>query len=159
MQDNKIPVTPQGYVKMKEDLRVLKAVERPAIVKEIEEARAQGDLSENAEYQYAKEKQGLIEARIRDLEAKFSMANVVDVTKLKGSKVVFGATVTLMDLDTDEEITYRIVGDYESDIENNLIAFSAPLARGLIGKEVGDEVKIKTPGGMREVEILKVEYI
>ena len=154
----KIPMTPFGFNKMKDELKRLTSVERPQIVKEIEVARAHGDLSENAEYHAAREKQGLVEAKIRDLQDKLGRADVIDVTRHRGDTVVFGSTVTLLDLDTDEEHTYRIVGDDESDINQGLLSILAPIARGLIGKREGDEVQIKTPGGTRELEILTIEY-
>jgi len=155
----KVPMTPAGFASMKEELKRLTSVERPQITKEIEIARAHGDLSENAEYHAAREKQGMVEAKIRDIQNKLGRAEVIDVTKMRGDRVVFGSTVTLLDLDTDDELTYRIVGDDESDINKNLLSIQAPIARGLIGKREGEEVAIKTPGGSRELEILSVEYI
>ena len=155
----KVPMTPAGFAKMKEELKRLTSVERPQITKEIEIARAHGDLSENAEYHAAREKQGMVEAKIRDIQNKLGRADVIDVTKMRGDRVVFGSTVTLLDLATDDELTYRIVGDDESDINKNLLSIQAPIARGLIGKREGEEVEIKTPGGSRELEILSVEYI
>jgi transcription elongation factor GreA len=150
-------MTPQGAQKMKEHLARLKE-ERPRISKEIETAREHGDLRENAEYHAAKERQGMVEAQIKDLEDKISRSEVIDPTKLTGSKVRFGATLTLTNLDTDEECSYQIVGADEADINRGLISVSAPLARALIGKEVGDEVKVELPGGVRNYEIVSVEF-
>ena len=153
------PMTPAGYRKLQETLDHLKRVERPGVIKEIEVARAHGDLSENAEYQYAKEKQSFIEGRILDLEAKVAGAQVIDPVKLSGERVVFGATVSLLDLDTDEEMTYSIVGEDEADIKLNRISVLSPIARGLIGKELGDEVSIRTPKGERSFEIMDLEFV
>ncbi len=154
----KIPMTRAGLEKIQAELDHLKSVERPAIIESIQEARAHGDLSENAEYHAAREKQGYIEARIKDLEAKTGMADVVDVSKLSGDEVKFGATVTLMDEDTEEKIVYQIVGEEESNIKAKLISIQSPLARALIGKSVGDSTEVKTPGGTRYYEVLKVEF-
>ena len=156
--DQKIPITPRGYARLKEELAALKA-ERPKISKMIEEARGHGDLSENADYDAAKEKQGLTEARIRDLEAKIALANVIDPSKLSGDRVVFGATVTLSDTDSGEEVTYTIVGEEEADIKAARIAITAPVARALIGKEVGDTARVKTPKGGRELEIMAIKFL
>lgn len=156
---NKIPMTREGHQKLKDELERLKREERPKVVEEIEAARAHGDLSENAEYDAAKERQGFIEGRIKELKAKISNAEVIDPTDLSGDRVVFGATVTIFDFDSDEEKTYKIVGDDESDIKENKISYSSPIARAMIGKEVGEEVTINTPGGQREVEIMDVEFI
>ena len=150
------PMTPRGQTRLKDELKRLKEVERPAVIRAIEEARAHGDLSENAEYSAAKERQSFIEGRIRELEAKLAMANVIDPSRLTGEKVVFGATVTLSD--GDEETTYTIVGEDEADIKAGLISITAPVARAIIGREVGDSVKVKTPKGMREFEIVKVSF-
>ena len=150
------PMTPRGQSLLKEELKRLKEVERPAVIRAIEEARAHGDLSENAEYSAAKERQSFIEGRIRELEAKLAMANVIDPSRLSGEKVVFGATVTLSD--GDEETTYTIVGEDEADIKSGLISITAPVARAIIGREVGDSVKVKTPKGLREIEIVKVSF-
>lgn len=154
----KFPMTPRGAQAMKEELARLKE-ERPKISREIGTAIEHGDLSENAEYHAAKEKQGLNEAKIRDLEDKLSRAEIIDPTKLSGDKVKFGATVTLTDLDKDEEVQYQIVGADEADIDRGLISISAPLARSLIGKSVGDEVVLKLPAGDRHYEIGSVEYV
>ena len=155
---DKFPMTPRGQQRMKDELKRLKEVERPAVVLAIEEARGHGDLSENAEYDAAKNEQGLIEARVRDLETKLALANVIDPGSLSGERVVFGATVTVVDAETDEEQTFTIVGDDEADIKSGLISISAPMTRALIGREVGDAVRVKTPKGMREVEVKKVSF-
>ena len=138
--------------------RSFKSVERPAIIQAIAEARAHGDLSENAEYHSAKEKQSFIEGRIKELEGVISLADVIDPTKLSGT-IKFGATVEIVDEDTDEEKTYQIVGEYEADIENGRLNIKSPLARALIGKDEGDSIEVRTPGGDRGYEILKVSYI
>lgn len=151
-------MTVSGHEALKAELRRLKSEERPAIVKAIEEARAHGDLSENAEYAAAKEKQSFIETRIREVEGKLARAQVIDTSKLSGERVVFGATVTILDYASDQEQTWTIVGDDESSVEDRKIGVSSPIARALIGKEEGDEVQIKTPGGTKEAEILKVEF-
>lgn len=154
----RFPMTPAGYARMKKQLDQLKRVERPGISAAIEEARAHGDLKENAEYHAAKEKQGLIEARIREYEAKVSLAQVIDPTTLSGSRVTFGATVRLMDNDTDEEVTYSIVGADEADVKSRLLNYLSPIAAGLMGKEVDDDVEIRTDGGKRSFTILAIEY-
>lgn len=154
----KIPVTKDGFVKMEADLKNLKLVERPAIIKAIAEAREHGDLSENAEYSAAKEKQSFIEGRISDLEARISRAQVIDVSSLSGDSVKFGATVTVIDEDTEEKAIYQIVGDYEADMTARKLAINAPLSRALIGKSVGDSVEVNTPKGQKFYEIAKVEY-
>ncbi len=154
----KIPLTRAGYEKLEAELRHFKSVERPAIIQAIAEARAHGDLSENAEYHSAKEKQSFIEGRIKELEGVISLADVIDPTKLSGT-VKFGATVKIVDEDTDEEKTYQIVGEYEADIENGRLNVKSPLARALIGKDEGDSIEVRTPGGDRGYEILKVSYI
>jgi transcription elongation factor GreA len=154
----KIPMTPAGHAKLKEELKRLKEVDRPANVKAIEVARGHGDLSENADYSAAKEKQSFIEGRIRDIEAKLAFADVIDPTRLSGERVVFGATVTIEDPDTSEKQTYRIVGEDEADIKNGTISVTAPVARAMIGREVGDTVRVKTPKGFRELEIVEVKF-
>jgi transcription elongation factor GreA len=154
----KIPMTPTGHRALKEELKRIKEVDRPANVKAIEEARGHGDLSENADYSAAKEKQSFIEGRIRDLEAKLAFADVIDPAKLSGDKVVFGATVTVEDTDTSEQQTYRIVGEDEADIKSGRISITAPVSRAMIGREVGDTVKVRTPKGMRELEIISVKF-
>ncbi len=155
--DERIPMTPRGQQALRDELRRLKE-ERPRISKEIEEARGHGDLSENAEYHAAKEKQGHTEARIRELEAKLALSHVIDPGRLSGSKVVFGATVKLLDSDSGDEVTYRIVGDHESDIKSGLISINAPLARAMIGRETGDTVRLRTARGLREYEIADVRF-
>jgi transcription elongation factor GreA len=157
MSTQQFPMTPRGQTLLKDELKRLKEIERPAVIKAIEEARAHGDLSENAEYSAAKERQSFIEGRIRELEAKLAMANVIDPSRLSGEKVVFGATVTLSD--GDDETTYTIVGEDEADIKSGLISISAPVARAIIGREVGDAVKVKTPKGLRELEIVKISFM
>jgi len=154
----KVPMTPQGAVKLREELNRLKE-ERPKISRDIETAREHGDLSENAEYHAAKERQGMIEARIKDIEDKLSRAEIIDPSKLTGPKVRFGATVGLFNIDTEEEVKYRIVGAEEADLAQGTISISAPLARAIIGREVGDEVKVTLPVGQRKYEITNVEYI
>ena len=154
----KIPMTRVGLTKIQTELDHLKSVERPAVIEAIQEARSHGDLSENAEYHAAREKQGYIEARIKDLEAKAGMADVVDVASLSGDEVKFGATITLVDEDTDEETAYQIVGEEESNIKEKLLSIQSPLARALIGKKTGASIEVKTPGGVRYYEVLKVEF-
>lgn len=152
-------MTVRGEQKLRQELEVLMK-RRPLISQAIAEARELGDLKENAEYHAAREEQGICEAQIRDIEYKLSVAQVIDVTKMPNSgKVIFGTTVTLLNLDTDEETTYRIVGDDEADFKQNLISVNSPIARGLIGKMEGDEVQIATPGGTKEFEIVEVQYI
>ena len=158
MSIRRYPITPAGHADLKAELRRLIEVERPYIVKAIEIARAHGDLSENAEYDYAKDRQGMIEATIRDLDAKLSLAEVIDPSKLEGDVVRFGAPVSLEDVDTDEQLTYQIVGGFESDVSLGKISFEAPIGRALIGKEVDDEVIIKVPKGSRPVLITDVQY-
>lgn len=155
---DKIAVTTAGFKRLEAELKQLKSVERPAVIEAIAEARAHGDLSENAEYSAAKEKQGFVEGRIQELEAVISRADRIDVAAIKSDKVVFGATVTIVDEDTDEESTYQIVGDYEADIKEGRIALAAPVSRALIGKVVGDSIEVKLPKGERAYEILKIVY-
>ena len=153
-------MTVQGAEKLRVELHELKSVKRPAVIQAIAEAREHGDLKENAEYHAAREQQGFIEGRIQDIEAKLSNAHIIDVTKLPSSgKVIFGATVTILNLDSEEEVTYRIVGDDEADIKNNLISVNSPIARGLIGKAVDDVANITTPKGVVEFEITDVQYL
>ena len=158
MAMDRYPTTPSGLKKMEGELKKLREVDRPANVRAIEEAREHGDLSENAEYKAAKEEQSLIAGRLEYLEDRISRANVIDPSKLSGDRVVFGAKVSLENLDTEEETIYRIVGDDEADIEKGTISISSPIARGLIGKEAGDEVKVVTPAGSRKFEIVDVEF-
>ena len=156
--DQKFPMTPSGHAWMKAQLKKHKEVDRIANAKAIEIARGHGDLSENADYDAAKEEQGLLEARIREYEAKLAMSEVIDPTTLSGDKVMFGATVTIEDSDTGEAKTYCIVGEHEADIKRGFISITAPVARALIGKHEGDEVQVKTPKGVREFEITSVEW-
>ena len=156
---SKVPLTARGAEKLQTELEELKRVARPKVIKAIAEAREHGDLKENAEYHAAREQQGFIEGRIKDLEAKLSHAQIIDVTSLDaGGKVVFGATVDLLELDNDQEFTYQIVGEDEADIKQGLISVSSPIARALIGKSAGDDVFLQTPNGPREFEILEVRY-
>jgi len=157
---SKVPLTAKGAEMLREELRRLKSEERPRIVEAIATARAHGDLKENAEYHAAKEQQGLTEARIRDIEAKLSNAQIIDVTALSpDGRVVFGSTVRLFDLDSDEESSYRIVGEDEADIKSGLLSVASPIARALIGKYEGDTVEVTTPGGKKTYEISGVEYV
>ncbi|WP_041417788.1 transcription elongation factor GreA [Shewanella woodyi] len=157
---NKVPMTIVGADQLRKELDYLKFEKRPKIAEAIGEARELGDLKENAEYHAAREEQGLCEARVRDLEGKLSNAQIIDVTKMQNTgRIIFGTTVTILNIDTDVETTYRIVGDDEANIKENLLSVSSPIARGLIGKNVDDEVTISTPGGMTEYEITAVEYI
>lgn len=154
----RIPMTAQGFTRLQEELRHLKMVERSAVIKAISEARALGDLSENAEYHAARERQGFVEGRIAELEAKLSLAEVIDVAKLSGNTVRFGASIKLIDEDTEEECAYQIVGVDEADINQGLLSISAPLARSLIGKKAGDSVEVRTPGGAKTYEIVSVAF-
>ena len=155
-----IPMTVRGAEQLREELDFLKNVRRPEIIKAIAEAREHGDLKENAEYHAAREQQGFCEGRIQEIEGKLSNAQVIDVTKMPNNgKVIFGATVMLLNTDTDEELTYRIVGDDEADIKSGLISVNSPIARGLISKELDDTVNITTPGGVVEFDIIEVNYI
>ena len=153
-----IPVTKAGFETLEAEHKDLKSVRRPAVIAAIAEAREHGDLSENAEYHAAREQQSFIEGRIQELDAVLGRAQVIDPTTLSGDSVKFGATVQIVDEETDEEATYQIVGDYEADMENGKISISAPIARALIGKSEGDSVSVKTPKGTKNYEILKVEY-
>jgi transcription elongation factor GreA len=159
MADASVPMTNKGHQRLLEELKRLKTVERPKNVREIEEARGHGDLSENAEFHAAKERQSLLDVQIREIEDKLARAQVIDVSKLSGDKVVFGATVSLADSDTGDKVVYQIVGDHEAEPKNGKISISSPVARGLIGKNQGDEVQVRTPTGVRTFEILSVEYI
>ena len=151
-------MTGEGYTALDEELKRLKTQERPAVIAAIAEARSHGDLSENAEYHAAKERQGWIEGRIAEIEDKISRAQVIDVSKLSGSQVKFGATVTVVDEDTEEEGRYQIVGEHEADVKAGRISIASPIARAMIGKEQGDVVEVNTPGGVKAYEILKVEW-
>ena len=155
----RIPMTSAGLKALEHEINQLKTVERPSIIKMIAEARAHGDLSENAEYHAAKERQAFVEGRVIELEDQIGRADVIDVSKLSGSTVKFGATVTLVDEDTDEKKKFQIVGDVEADAKKGRISISSPLSRALIGKGKGDTVEVAAPGGARSYEILKVEYV
>jgi len=157
---NKVPLTKKGAENLQAELQQLKTVDRPRIIQAIAEARAHGDLKENAEYHAAREQQSFAEGRIKDIEGKLSNANIIDVTSLDaGGKVVFGATVDMADEDTGEELTYQIVGEDEADIKQGLISVSSPIARALIGKEEGDVATVVAPGGERNLEIVEVRYV
>ncbi len=155
----KVPMTKKGAERLQQELTNLKSVERPAIIAAIAEAREHGDLSENAEYHAAREKQSFIEGRIQELESAMSCADIIDTAALSGDTVVFGATVSLMDEDTEDELKYQIVGQYEADLEHGRISVSAPLARALIGKSVGDTAELASPKGKKSYEILEIEYV
>jgi transcription elongation factor GreA len=155
----RIPMTADGFRALENEVNQLKAVERPAIIKMISEARAHGDLSENAEYHAAKERQAFIEGRVIELEDMLGRADVIDVSKLSGATVKFGATVTMVDEDTDQKRKYQIVGDHEADATRGRISISSPIARALIGKAKGDTVEVSAPGGARSYEVLKVEFV
>jgi transcription elongation factor GreA len=154
----KIPMTPDGYARLEGELKHLKAVERPAVIKAISEARDHGDLSENAEYHAARERQSFIEGRVAELEDKIARAEIIDVTKLSGKVIKFGAKVTLADEDSGDESTYQIVGAEEADVEKGRLSVTSPLARALIGKQTGDSVEVTTPRGSKAYEIIKVRY-
>ena len=155
---NKFPMTVEGFQQLEDELKQLKAVERPEVIRAIAEARDHGDLSENAEYHAARERQSFIEGRVAELEAKIARAEVIDVSKLSGDQVMFGATVTVADEDTDEKLTYQIVGQDEADIKEGRLSIVAPLARALIGKCVGDSVEVATPGGSKSYEVVKIAF-
>jgi len=155
----RIPMTAEGHQALVEELKNLKSVERPSVIAAIAEAREHGDLSENAEYHAAKERQSFIEGRIAELDDKLARADVIDLAKLSGTKVRFGATVTLVDVDTEEEHAYKIVGEDEADIAAGKVSVSSPIARALIGKEEGDEAEVSAPGGAKAYEIAKVEFV
>ena len=153
------PMTIPGYESLKAELKQLTSKDRPAVINAISTAREHGDLKENAEYHAAKEQQGFIEGRIQELNAKLALANVIDITKLSGEKIVFGATVSFVDVDTDEESNYQLVGVDEADLKINKISISSPIARALVGKSVGDTLVIPIPKGKIEIEILEVKFI
>ncbi len=157
--EKKIPMTQQGYNKLEEELRHLKNVERPTVIKAIADAREHGDLSENAEYHAARERQGFIEGRISELEDKTSRADIIDPSKISGDQVKFGATVTLLDEDTGETVTYQVVGSDESDIKQGFLSITSPLARALIGKSVDNSIEVITPSGSKAYSIKKIEFI
>ena len=154
----RIPMTAEGYKTLEDEINHLKVVERPTVIRMIEEARAHGDLSENAEYHAAKERQAFIEGRVVELEDKLSRADIIDISKLSGGTVKFGATVTLIDEDSDSKVKYQLVGDLEANAKKGRISISSPIARALIGKAKGDTVEVAAPGGARSYEILKVEF-
>jgi transcription elongation factor GreA len=154
----KIPMTSSGYNDLDMELKKLRSSERPTIIKAIAEAREHGDLSENAEYHSAREKQSFKEGRIKELESAIGLAEIIDISKLSGA-IKFGATVKLIDEDTELEVTYKFVGEFEADLEKNLLNIKSPLARALIGKDIGDSVDVKTPGGTRSYEVLEVGYV
>ena len=154
----RIPMTAEGYKTLEDEINHLKVVERPTVIRMIEEARAHGDLSENAEYHAAKERQAFIEGRVVELEDKLSRADIIDISKLSGTTVKFGATVTLFDEDTNAKVKYQLVGDLEANAKKGRISISSPIARALIGKSKGDTVEVSAPGGARSYEILKVEF-
>ena len=157
---NKVPITVRGAQKLQDELTQLKTVDRPRVIEAIATAREHGDLKENAEYHAAREQQGFIEGRIKDIEGKLGNATIIDVTTVNANgKVVFGATVDVADEETGDEMTYQIVGEDEADIKNNMISVSSPIARALIGKEEGDVAEVQTPGGLRALEIVEIKYI
>ena len=156
---DKIPITNIGFEKLEEELKILKSIERPTVIKSIAEAREHGDLSENAEYHAAKEKQSFIEGRIADLENKISRAEIIITKKLKSNKVIFGATVTLGEVGKKKQIVYQIVGTEEADVESGKISISSPLARALLGKKVDDTVEVYSPGGSKEYEVENIEFL
>ena len=155
----KVPMTASGFARLDEELKHLRSVERPAVIKAIAAAREHGDLSENAEYHAARERQSFIEGRVAELEDKISRAEVIDPAKLSGDTVKFGATVTVVDEDTEEEATYQLVGEDEADVKQGRIAITSPIARAIIGKSVGDSVEVDTPRGAKQYEILKLDFI
>ncbi len=156
---DKVPMTAGGFARLEEELRYLKSTARPEVIRAIAEAREHGDLSENAEYHAARERQSFIEGRVAELEDKIARAEVIDVSSLNGNTVKFGATVTLVDEDTDAKTAYQLVGEMEADVKEGRLSITAPLARALIGKEVGDSVEVMTPAGSKAYEILKVQFI
>lgn len=158
MSSERIPITPKGYQMLLEELTHLKSIERPAVIAAIAEARAHGDLSENAEYSAAREKQGFIEAKIADLESRIARAEVIDVKELTGNRIKFGATVTLLNEENDSEVKYQIVGEYEADLNSGLISISSPLAKALLGKSVGDQIEVATPKGIKYYDVITITY-
>ena len=159
MAEGSVPMTSKGYQFLVEELKRLKTVERPRNIREIEEARGHGDLSENAEFHAAKDRQSLLDVQIREIEDRLARAQVIEVSKLSGDKVVFGATVTLADGNTGDKVAYQIVGDHEAEPKNGKISISSPVARALIGRSEGDEVQVHTPTGIRTFEILRLDFI
>jgi len=156
---DKVPMTAAGYSRLQDELKYLKTVARPEVIKAIAEAREHGDLSENAEYHAARDRQSFIEGRVMELEDRISRAEIIDTSRLSGDTVKFGATVTLADEDTEEEITYQIVGQDEADIKEGRLSITAPLARSLIGKSAGDQVEVVTPGGSKSYEIVTIQFV
>ena len=157
---NRIPMTAKGAQRLREQLSQLKSVERPKVIQALKEARAHGDLSENAEYHAARERQGFLEGRIATIDEALAVADIIDVVKIDaGGKIVFGATVGLLNLETEQEVAYQIVGEKEADIDQGLLSVTAPIARALIGKEEGDVIEVNAPGGVVEYEVLSVAYI
>ena len=156
---DKVPMTAEGYHALDEELKRLKTVERPAVIAAIGEARLHGDLSENAEYHAAKDRQGWIEGQIAEIEDKMARAQVIDVSKLSGSQVKFGATVSVIDEDTEEQARYQIVGEHEADVKSGRVSITSPIARAMIGKESGETVEVNTPSGVKAYEITKVEWV
>ncbi|MFZ4122736.1 MAG: transcription elongation factor GreA [Caulobacterales bacterium] len=156
---DKVPMTAEGYAALDAELKRLKTEERPAVIAAIAEARSHGDLSENAEYHAAKERQSFIEGRVAELEDKLARAHIIDVSRLSGKSVKFGATVTVLDEDTDGEAVYKIVGEDEADVRSGKVSITSPIARALIGKEEGDVIEVTAPGGAKSYEILKVRWI
>jgi transcription elongation factor GreA len=155
----KVPMTGEGYAVLDEELKRLKTQERPSVIAQIAEARTHGDLSENAEYHAAKDRQGWIEGRIAEIEDKIARAQIIDISKLSGAQVKFGATVSVVDEDTEEASRYQIVGDHEADVKAGKLSVSSPLARAMIGKEKGDVVEVNTPGGVKAYAIRKIEWL
>jgi transcription elongation factor GreA len=155
----KVPMTGEGYQALDDELKRLKTLERPTVIAAIAEARLHGDLSENAEYHAAKDRQGWIEGRIAEIEDKIARAQIIDVSKLSGDQVKFGATVSVVDEDTEESARYQIVGEHEADVRSGKISIASPIARAMIGKETGDVVEVNTPGGVKAYEILKIEWL
>ncbi|THD70111.1 transcription elongation factor GreA [Phenylobacterium sp.] len=156
---DKVPMTAEGYHALDEELKRLKTIERPAVIAAIGEARAHGDLSENAEYHAAKDRQGWIEGQIAEIEDKMARAQVIDVSKLSGSQVKFGATVSVIDEDTEEKARYQIVGEHEANVKDGKVSITSPIARAMIGKESGETVEVNTPNGVKAYEITKVEWV
>jgi transcription elongation factor GreA len=155
----KVPMTGEGYQALDDELKRLKTLERPTVIAAIAEARLHGDLSENAEYHAAKDRQGWIEGRIAEIEDKIARAQIIDISKLSGAQVKFGATVSVVDEDTEESARYQIVGEHEADVRSGKISIASPIARAMIGKEMGDVVEVNTPGGVKAYEILKIEWV
>jgi transcription elongation factor GreA len=155
----RVAITKQGFDRLEEELKHLKTVERPKVIEQIAEAREHGDLKENAEYHAARDKQSFIEGRIQHIEGVISHAEIIDTAQIKGKKIVFGAHIKLVDVDTEKEVAYQVVGEVEADLESGRISITSPIARGLLGKEEGDEVTITTPGGKKTYEVLEVKFV